>query len=535
MSLRGAGLATLTALLLAPAASAGAGADAGRAILAVDRLESFGGIDAAEAERLRIVVKRARAELKLLPGRRGEELAAVLRQVGRNGAAASPARLRALVATLDENASYLGVNDVPVPKAYARDADGVVYRAFPGVGLQFHPLQTFARLNALVSGRDRFGAIRLATRLLQLGERRGDTLVWSYEFDFSGGSPPWTSGMAQAVAAQSLARTAAAFGAEALFEPARRAYDAVPADLTRAVSAGPWVRLYSFNDLVVLNAQLQTALSLEDYGSLSGDARAADLSAALRRSAAALLPSFDTGYWSRYTLAGESSLGYHVYVVSLLEKLARRTALPFWRRAAARFARYTEEPPGLESRGVIEPLYPTPADGWRDSAVVRFWVSKRSDVTVQVGGVRRSLSLGQGLHAVPWTPPAGRTGRFRARVSAVDLAGNRSVLRLPPVLVRVDRKAPRVEAELDGLRLRWKAIDAGTPNVRLELRLKDGERVKTRNLGVREHEGSVRVSPAGRRSKAVLHVVDVSGNRARVRLGELRGPPGRPGAVPTIA
>ena len=33
------------------------------------------------------------------------------------------------------------------------DADGVVYRAFAGHGLQFHPLGNFARLNRLLSGR----------------------------------------------------------------------------------------------------------------------------------------------------------------------------------------------------------------------------------------------------------------------------------------------------------------------------------------------------------------------------------------------
>jgi D-glucuronyl C5-epimerase C-terminus len=525
---------TLAVLALAPGeAAAGPRSDASTALAAVDRLTAAGRLSEAEAKRLRIVLRRARLELLLLPGARGAELAAVLRQVARRAPSAGPARLRALTATLDENASYLGVNPVPVPRAYAHDEDGVVFRAFPGVGLQFHPLATFARLNSLVTSGDRFGAARLASSVLRLGSRREGGLVWSYEFPFGGGEPPWTSGMAQAVAAQALARAAAKLGAPALLGPARRAYEAVPGALVRT-TAGPWVRLYSFSDLVVLNAQLQTAISLAEYGRLAADGRAAALAVELRTAAAELLPRFDTGYWSRYTLVGESSLGYHVYVVRLLEKLAAATGLDFWRRAASRFGRYTEEAPKLESRRAVPVLYPRPADGWRDRAVIRFWLSKRSEVTARLGDERRTLSLGQGVHTLRWSPPERGEGDYPVRVAAVDLAGNRSAVRLPDLRVRVDRAPPRVDADLAGRRLSWHVRDRGTPVLEISLHLRREGRLRVRDLGSRPHRGSVVLRLPRRAWNASLVVEDVSGNRTHVRLGLLGGPGGRLTLAPTI-
>src|SRR5205085_2645062 len=70
------------------------------------------------------------------------------------------------------------------------------------------------------------------------------------------------------------------------------------------LSAGPWIRLYSFDREVVLNAQLQAVLSLEDYAQLEDDAPAQALATALNASAQALLPRFDTGAWSLYSLGG---------------------------------------------------------------------------------------------------------------------------------------------------------------------------------------------------------------------------------------
>lgn len=513
--------AVLAALALTPIAQAGAAGDARAALGAVDRAEARGRIDAGDAERYRLVVRRAREELRLLPGTRGSELGAVLRQVASLAPSAGAARMRALMATLEQNGDYLGVRQVPVARAYVRDRAGVVYRELAGLGLQLHPLASFARLNAELARGDDVGAARLASALLAVGVSRRGALLWEYAFPFGGGNAPWTSGMAQAVAAQALARAGNRFGDPALLAASRRAYRAVPVGLLDTVQSGPWIRQYSFNDLVVLNAQLQAAISIGDYGSLADDAGASRLAVRMEYAAAALLPRFDTGYWSRYTVVGESSLGYHVYVVSLLQKLARRTGSSFWRDAAARFDRYTREAPRVDGRGRVLPLYPWPADGFRDRATISFWLSKRSAVTVRIGSERRDLALGQGVHSLTWSPPGRAAGTFPCRVFAVDLAGNRSTTRLPDVRVLVDRRPPHVVASLRAGRLAWHAVDRGTPSLRFHLRFARPGRHVLRKLGDRMLRGTIRVRIPKGRWHAALFAWDTSGNRARVPLGDV--------------
>src|SRR5438067_262556 len=79
--------------------------------------------------------------------------------------------------------------------------------------------------------------------------------------------------------------------------PALGAYRAIPGHLLTTVAAGPWIRLYAFNSTPVLNAQLQTVLSLQSYATDAEDAAAGALAARLERAAVATLPRFDTGYW----------------------------------------------------------------------------------------------------------------------------------------------------------------------------------------------------------------------------------------------
>src|SRR5438309_2120239 len=175
----------------------------------------------------------------------------------------------------------------------------------------------------------------------------GRSCRWEYEFPFGSGKAPWISGMAQAVAAQALARASSKLADPTLLDAANAAYRLVPR-LVRGLPQGLWIRLYGFSDDVVLNAQLQTVLSLQDYAQISGVQDAANLASALQTAAAKLLPAFDTGFWSLYSLSGdESPLGYHDYVISLLKKLGARTGDPLWSDTAARFAQYETEPPQI--------------------------------------------------------------------------------------------------------------------------------------------------------------------------------------------
>ncbi len=228
----------------------------------------------------------------------------------------------------------------------------LVYRYFPGRCLEFHPLANFGALNARVAANDADGAQRLADALIARGVyQRGGGIAWEYYFDYSGGRAPWLSGMAQAVAAQAFARAAALVPEEAtaLMREARAAYRVIPGRLLTSVAAGPWIRLYSFQSLRVLNAQLQAVVSLQSYATAAEDPDAAALAARLQRAAAATLPSFDTGYWTYYSLPHEPSpLDYQQFVVQLLKKLAPSD--PRFADAATRIGAYQRQPPAFQAR-----------------------------------------------------------------------------------------------------------------------------------------------------------------------------------------
>src|SRR5262249_53942981 len=142
----------------------------------------------------------------------------------------------------------------------------------------------------------------------------GGSAVWEYQFDYGSVHAPWTSGMAQAVLAQALARA----GDLSL---ARRAYRAIPRRLDRELAPGPWIRLYGGSADVVLTAQLQSATSTAAYAQRATAPDAAPSADRLLAAAKAMLPRFDTGHWSLYSLGAESSLHYQDYVIDLLKSL----------------------------------------------------------------------------------------------------------------------------------------------------------------------------------------------------------------------
>src|SRR5262249_43926865 len=136
----------------------------------------------------------------------------------------SPTGPRALqlYTTLQENTDFLARNAIPADGTDVTGVDGVVYRFVSGQGLQFHPLAEAAALNARVAAKDTSGAAELAERLADRAVPQPDgSVVWEYRFDFASQRPPWTSGMAQAVMAQALARGGR-------LDLARRAYLAIP-------------------------------------------------------------------------------------------------------------------------------------------------------------------------------------------------------------------------------------------------------------------------------------------------------------------
>jgi hypothetical protein len=355
---------------------------------------------------------------------------------------------------------------------------------------------------------------------------RAGGLAWEYYFRFEGGRPPWISGMAQAVAAQALSRAGTLLADPTLTAASQRVYKTVPS-LTRSASTGPWIRLYAFNDDTVLNAQLQTILSLQDYATQTGDQAATNLASQLQTATVGLLPRFDTGYWSLYSLGGvEAPLDYHKFVVRLLTTLSKRTKDPTLTTYAQKFSDDLRTPPAVNDGPAPGAIYPWPQDGYRDYARYVFWVSKRSTVRLQIIHAGKPVLVTRGWHSVLWSPGRIEPGQYTPTLHAVDVVGNASDTDLAPVEVRRDTQAPKVNAALAGRRLYWRASDDASPWIALRVVIRRPGAVRTLWLGKQSFRGSaLLVAPSGLWS-AVLVADDSSGNTTQVQLGSLRGRPG---------
>ena len=264
-------------------------------------------------------------------------LSVVLGSVASQSSAYDEPRALALFGMLEANREHLKTNEPPEKPTDITGADGVVYRFFPARGFQFHPLANFAALNRHVSKGRSAEARRLATALVARAVPDGKARVWEYYFPF-GGPSRWTSGFAQAVAADALSRTGVLVHDPKLGDAAKAAFLAIPNGLSRRIGGGSWVREYGFSDIVILNAQLQTTLNISRFAKTSGDAEARAFAAALETASRSLLPRFDKGCWSLYSLGGGNAPpAYHRYHIRLLGQLAAQDAGGPWREVARRW------------------------------------------------------------------------------------------------------------------------------------------------------------------------------------------------------
>jgi PKD repeat protein len=218
--------------------------------------------------------------------------------------------------------------------------DGLVFSYYAGAGYRFQPLLSFAALNRKVSLKQWCAARRLATALLARAVRSGDAAYWEYDFSYQGGPVPWRSGFTQAVAAQALARAGAMLRDPAVSAVAAAAFRGLRRPLLVRLAGGSWIREYGFTDEVILNAQLQSILSLDSYAAVSESAAGRRVARELAVAARRLLPRFDLGCWALYELGGTAaSLHYQTYHVELLRRLAATRPEPIWRRTYLRWRR----------------------------------------------------------------------------------------------------------------------------------------------------------------------------------------------------
>jgi hypothetical protein len=485
----------------------------------IDRAAAAGRIDSTEARAFRDATSGAADVLPKLRSSRYRNLAAVVHQVAGFWRGYDSPRGRTLFDMLAFNTRWFASHwDQEAGTDVVDYSDGTWYRAFPGIGFQFHPLENFGKLNNFVAQKNTARADQLAHALLARSVVRSRGLAWEYYFRFDGGRPPWISGMAQAVAAQALSRAGVLLADPTLTAASHRAFKTVP-QLTRKVDARPWIRHYSFSDLIVLNSQLQTVVSLQDYATQTNDQSAAVLAAQLASSAAALLPRFDTGYWSLYSLGGdEATLNYHTYVVRLLTMLAKRTGDATFASYAQRFGDDLRQPPVVKEGSGPGPIYPWPADGYRDTAYYRIWVSKRSTIRLVVDNAPKPFVVSRGWHWISWSPGRVDPGVYTPDVRAVDVVGNASDSDLAPVEVRRDTQAPTLKASLAGRRLSWRGRDDASPWLVLRVLVVEGDHTWTLSLGRRGFHGLATLPlPRGSRATAVA-AADSTGNTTLVAL-----------------
>ncbi len=484
-----------------------------------------GDLTQTEAAGYRATLTNVLAAAKGLPPLRARLLEAVVADLAVQWRSYTAPRALTLFSTLVVNAKWLSTNALTGPHPDIEGDDGAVYRFFSGHGYVFHPLANFAKLNADVASKDEAATAHLASALLARGVVSGRSLVWEYDFPFAAGRPPWTSGMAQAVAAQAFARAGTLLSDQNFLDTADAAYDAIPGLLSPSSPAKPWVALYSFDRVPVLNAQLQAALSVGDYATISGNAAATAMATRLTAAARSMLPRFDTGYWSLYSLRGdESPLDYHDYVIGLLRKLASRTGEVVWQEAARRFQDYESEPPVIRLRGAPATVYPRPADGFLDEAPIRFWLSKASTVTLLVGGKRVTRSFPHGENTFLWSPGAADPGTYRPFLTAVGPGGTSAGRAVAPVTVAAVPGPPPVEVTVTApATVTWSSVAEGTPWLHLRLRLSDGSGsvARTIDLGHRGLAGTRHLELPPGRWHATMLASNSAGRTSAVSLGYL--------------
>jgi hypothetical protein len=451
----------------------------------------------------------------------------------------TPVRMRPLFRQLDANRAWFA-RSAP-PRARARVAvpgDPLVYAYYPGHGLQFQPLFNWSKVNAYWFAKEYRAMQELVDALAPLAvPQRGGWVSWEYAFDWPGSRAPWLSGMAQGVAIQALARAWQATGDPGDLALARRALPG----LGRRVAAGGllvlgprgrWWPLYAQDpSLRVLNGDLQTVVSLYDYAAITGDAHALAWAQEGARTAAGVLPAYDTGAWSRYQGSREADLGYHDLMTLQLRQLALKSGDERFRVYADRFAAYRVTPPVIAAPNRARPAFPTVAGSPRASVRVQARLSKISQVTLVVtdaaGATVAASRLGtyhRGALDVRWNALVRRRpaapGAYQLWLSATDLAGNRSP-RTPVGVADVERdttppQVRRLRVGRDGgrVRLSWAASDDASPRLRLAVAVA-GRRTWLR-LPLAGRRTVALPAPRGRFT-AWITVTDESGNAVSLR------------------
>jgi hypothetical protein len=382
------------------------------------------------------IYRRARGVRSGLRGARGRQLGYVVASLERIALSGllGPSRMPSWFAQVQRNATYWPHRPFPASGGFVRfGRSEVLYRYFPGRGLQFHPLGTFKRANLMhgackgvVRAPCRKGRLRrLLDEMARFAVRRArDWIAWEYIFDFGGGSPPWMSGMAQASGIQALGRAAKLLHLPRYVRIGQRALGAfetrAPLGVrTRGFRGGIHYLQYSFAPRTyIFNAFTQAELGLYDFGKDARDERARRLFERAEPELEREIPFSDLGDWSMYSYRGEvSDVSYHELLREVLHEACIRGLGDIFCTYARRYRRYQIEPPKIHITGPA-----TATSG--ELTHVRFTLSKLSvvELTIYKGDrqtVDKIATFYRGTGSFSWRPTS--AGSYTVRLGAKEL------------------------------------------------------------------------------------------------------------------
>ena len=391
------------------------------------------GVDPAEQATYLAVMDNATATATRLGGSRAAAISAVQRSLramaGR--AAFSPDLARIAFLELDANVTYLSTRALPSSGTRVR-IDGVVYESYTGQGLRIQPLGTYFAIlepgQGIVSEGGTAAAMTAAQKIVLTS---GDANDLPYLFPWMKMAPPWTSAMAEGVAAQAALSVWNRSGDDQFLDTAIRfgngaLADAVPAD------GGVWFPLYvPLPGYRVLNGHLQTVLAMGELADATGDdafAAAFDQGVAATRTA---LPKFDTGGWGRYAPGEDAPVKYMTLMASQLKDLGAVTGDAAFTAMGDRFSADLKTPPVITGPAKVKPVV---LRRFKDRPFVRLLVKRDKPVTLTIRVTRKGgrpsgigpfkVAVASGAGRVKVTLPR-KAGMYAVRADARDWAGNR--------------------------------------------------------------------------------------------------------------
>lgn len=438
----------------------------------ITRLRRGGEIAAATAAHYRSVYLQAQHTLSHLSGTRAQELSNVLGnvlQIASSGGL-TPSRMPSVFLTLQRNREWWSTGSLLSYGQRVSFPDSrLVWEYYPGQGIELQWLATFGEANGYYLSGNQNGALRqVLEEASALAADRAEGVAWEYLFHFDGGSPPWTSGLAQGTAIQAFAR-----GAQRLREPAFAAiaqsalgiFERPPPAGVRLqiapASSGEPAQVhyleYSFAPQErILNGFIQSLNGLYDFTKITSSATGLRLFEEGDADARTEVPHYDTGSWSLYDQHSESDLGYHELLAEFLQDLCQRTreGPPLAAGSSASGTGGAAPQPG-GGPASLQPATSIPGDAIYCSTASHFFADLHKPPTIALlsrtlpsgarAGVQFSLSkistisltitkggkvvwtnsavVEAGKPRLLWVTPR-RGGTFTVSATAVDLAGN---------------------------------------------------------------------------------------------------------------